>query len=386
MAGNRKHKRIKQGLFSFMLLLLFIPMLQQQIKFAKEGPIEGFYVDTKEPTLSWNAWTAGSFQTVQEKYTNEQFGFRPFFIRFYNQTYYTLYNQARANKVIIGKEQFLFGEDYIKAYLGKDYLGDSLIESHTNKLRLIKDTLASKGINLVVLLAPGKASFYNEYLPDAYTKEKGIVTNYESIKLNLKQSKIPTLDFFDWFNKMKDTVAFPLFPKTGIHWSKYGEVLVADSLLKYISHIRKTPMPWIDTFGFDVTSDVKDTDDDIERGMNIFTKIPDLEMGYFYTQIKKDSTLEYPKVSVVGDSYYWGILALGLSEKGFNKGDFWYYFQEKHSTSGQAMKKTDEIKDLIKDLESNQVIILLSTDANLRSYFHGFTDKVYDLYFPKPAS
>ncbi len=28
--------------------------------------------------------------------------------------------------------------------------------------------------------------------------------------------------------------SYPLFPRTGIHWSRYGEVLVADSLLRLI--------------------------------------------------------------------------------------------------------------------------------------------------------
>ncbi len=380
------NKRKKRFLFGFLVLLLSIPMLQQNIKFANEGPIEGFYIETEKPIFSWSAWSNGTFQTFEEKYINEQFGFRPFFIRFYNQMYFSLYNQARANDVIIGKEQFLFAENYIKAYLGTDYMGDTIIKGKIDQLSQIRDTLAAKNIDLVVVLAPGKASFFNEYLPDTYVKEKDAITNYETIKTYLNKSNIHFVDFLDWFKQMKDTAAFPLFPKTGIHWSKYGEVLAADSLLKYISHLRNTPMPWIDTFGFDITSDVRSTDDDIERGMNIFTKIPDLEMGYFYTQIKKDSTLTYPKISVVGDSYYWGLFSLGLSEKGFNQGDFWYYFSEKHMTNGQPMKPVNDIDNFIEDLESNQVIILLSTDANLGNSFHGFMDRMHALYFPKTDS
>lgn len=384
--GAYKNKIIKRCLFGLVIILLLIPMVQQTLKFASEGAVDGYYTSTEKPKLSMNNWFESEYQKKEGQYLNEQFGFRPFFIRFYNQQYFTLYNQARANNVIIGKEQYLFGKDYIKAYLGQDFMGDSVIKSKADKLRMIKDTLAKKDIDLVVLFAPGKASHNPEYLPNNYKKEKDAKTNYEIMKSFILKNNILTLDFYDWFLKMKDTSSFPLFPKTGIHWSKYGEVLVADSLLLYISKLKKRPMPRINIFGFDSTSHVRDTDDDIEKGMNIFTRIPDLTMGYFHTQIVKDSTIEYPRVSVVADSYYWGLHNLGLSEKGFNKGDFWYYMSEVHHTNSEPMTSIHDVKDIIAELEKNEVIILLSTDSNLGTFFHGFTDRLYELYFPKPTS
>ena len=37
-----------------------------------------------------------------------------------------------------------------------------------DKLSELKDTFLKRGIDLIVLLAPGKASFFPEYLPDHY--------------------------------------------------------------------------------------------------------------------------------------------------------------------------------------------------------------------------
>lgn len=373
---------LKRILFAVLVGALFIPMAQEWSEYYEEEPLFGSYEKAEEPVLQLKNWLSGAYQKQKATYRNEQIGFRPRMIRFYNQWHYNLYNEARANNVIIGKEEYLFGKEYIKAYQGKDFMGEEVIAEKMAKLLKIKDTLAQKNIDLVVILAPGKASYFPEFIPDEYKKAKDAPTNQAEIKKQLQENKIKCLDFFGWFDIMKPNAAYPLFPKTGIHWSKYAEVLVADSLLQYISQLRKSPMPVMDTTGFEIDTEARDTDDDIEKGLNIFYKIPDLEMGYFTSEIIVDSSIAYPKVSMVGDSYCWGLVGLGLLEKGFNKGDFWYYFNELHKKD-EAMQLRADIKDVIGRIEANDALILLSTDANLKTFFHGFVDQMYDLYYPE---
>ncbi len=382
---NTYQSILKFIFYGLVVVLLFIPMLQQATDYYKETPLNGSYTSTEDPTLTLPTWLNGAYQEQKQSYLNERFGFRTEFVRFYNQIYFDLFNQARANDVIIGKEQYLYGGTYIDAYTGDDFIGAEKIQEQIKKLALIRDTLHKKGIDLIYVLAPGKGSFYPEYLPEQFKKSDSARTNYEEIKKGFEEANILTLDFHSWFLQMKDSLPYPLFPKTGIHWSKYGEFFAADSLLHYIGNLRNTSMPWLDTFGFETTKEVRDTDDDIEKGMNINTEIPDLEMGYFFTQIKQDTTNNYPKVSVIGDSYYWGLVALGMSEKGFNKGDFWYYFNERHFSNGTPMQQKGDMTDaqIQEAIEDNDVILMLTTDANLSHFGHGFIDKMYEIYFPK---
>lgn len=385
---NKKQHIVTSILWWGLILMLLIPAIQHFTGFANEKKLEGSFTETLNPTFNDSMWFSGAYQKQKQQYVNEQFGFRPDFVRIHNQVYYMLYNQALANDVIVGKEKYLYGKTYIDSYLGNDFLGEEFIQKQIKKLKAIKDTLGTKNIDLVMVLAPGKASFYPEFLPKRFVKKSNQPTNYKELKKQLKTNEINTLDFYSWFLQMKDTAAYPLFPKTGIHWSKYGEFRAADSLLGYVAKLRNCPMPWLDTFGFEVTTDVRDTDDDIEKGMNIITDIPDLKMGYFFSQIQYDSTKQYPKVSVIGDSYYWGLVALGLSEKGFNKGEFWYYFNERHFTDGTPMQGRHDLskEELVKALESNQVIILLATNGNLTTFDFGFIDHMHEIYFGKEGS
>ena len=382
MSLSKKHRRIKRWLFGFAIGLLFIPMLQQQGQFFKEINLNGSFTNTQNPELAFKSWFSGDYQQQKQQYINERFGFRPLFIRLYNQMYYSLFQETRANDVIIGKDGYLYGESYINAYTGTDFIGLDSITKKVRKLARVRDTLEKKGIKLIMVLAPGKGSFYSEYIPAKFKKLKQDTTNYFVLKEQLDNAQIHTLDFHDWFMKMKDTSRYPLFPKTGIHWSKYGEVLVADSLLNYLQRLLDKPMPSLEITGLEVSKKMRDTDDDIEKGMNIFTSIPDLEMAYYETAFTKDSIQDYPRISVVADSYYWGLHNMGISENGFNQGDFWYYFQEVHHTDGRDMEAVTSITNHIERIEENDAMIILTTDGNMSKFDHGFTDWLYERYFP----
>jgi hypothetical protein len=376
--------KIKRIIFGLLIAILLLPIIQHIAPFYKERKLNGSFTETENPIFRLSGWKSGEFQEQKGNWFNENFGFRPFFIRLYNQMYSNLHNQARANDVIIGKNDYLYEEKYIHAYLGTDYIGLADIRNKVTKLSMICDTLKSKGIDLIVVLAPGKASFYPEFIPDHYLKDKSDSTNYETIKYVLHQSNIPTLDFFGWFNRMKDTAAYPLFPKTGIHWSKYGEVIAADSLIRFIAQLRNQAMPKLVKDGIEVSTTMRDTDDDIEKALNLLSGISDLEMAYYKTHFERDEKVNYPRVSVIADSYYWGMHNMGVTEKAFSGGEFWYYFNEVYYTENNKPKtNVIEMTNLHKDLEKNDVIIYLSTEANLSKFGFSLVKLVYDEYYEK---
>ena len=77
----------------------------------------------KAPVFTKENWFNGKYQDTSSKYINDNFGFRNDFIRINNQRVFMLYNEARANGVIIGKDNYLYEYGYIVAALGNDYVG-----------------------------------------------------------------------------------------------------------------------------------------------------------------------------------------------------------------------------------------------------------------------
>lgn len=368
----------KRVLISTLFLMLCIPMLQHVFNYFEIKPLGGYQQEVASPEFGMRNWFEGEFQAKADAYLNAHFGFRSTLVRAYNQFYFYVFNYSKTQGVVIGKDNHLFEENYIKAHLGRDYLGEEVIDQKVQKLSYIRDVLAKKGVDLVVVFAPGKGSFCSDYIPDDYEPWDKRITNYQVYRDKLNGSTIPFIDYHGWFDQLKDTTRYPLFSPTGIHWSRYGEMLVADSLLAYLTDLRKEKMVDLRFTRFRTSEVPEFTDDDAERGMNLLFDIPDLKMAYPDILWEADSTTVKPNAIVVGDSYYWGLFNSGFSQEAFSNGQFWYYNQEVYNNWELGGKPIAAI-DTRNELMNTDLVILLCTDANLYKFAFGFIDENYAL-------
>lgn len=378
-----KQTKIKQYLFGGIMILLLLPMLQASLTIFKLEPLKGAIETFEKPDFTFETWKTGEFQKNYEKYLDNNFGFRSTFIRINNQQAYSFYNEAKANGVIIGKENYLFEKNYLKAYLGTDYIGEKAIESQVFKLRKIQDTLQKLNKDLLMIFAPGKGTFFPEYMPDYCAKQKRSKTNYAGYLSAMKSQKINYLDFNQWFLNMKSKSKYPLYGKAGIHWSKYGEYLAADSIIEVIGKMRKTAMTKLVLDKLEVKKTNEQGDYDIGEGMNLFFMIDTYPMAYptFHYEKPKNKQ-KAPKVLVVSDSYFWGMFNAGISREVFDEGQFWFYNQEIYPDSYESPKNVGDI-DIQVEVEKNEMVVLICTDANLFKFAFGFVDQLYAKYYPK---
>ena len=363
----------------FILALLFLPMLHQLIGLPKFKSLVGYQESKSFPEFSVERWFDGQFQDEFNPYINNKVGLRSWFVRINNQIYYSFYNLAKANGVIIGKHNYLYEENYIKAHLGRDFIGDSLIKSKTKKIEVVSQILTELDIPLIIVIAPGKGSFHSEFIPDRFFPDSITRTNYEAYKNEFAYSSINFIDMKKWFSDLRTQIDMPLFPKTGIHWSKYAEVLVADSLAQYIADIKNVESINYVINSVEYSSSMKDTDDDIERGMNLMFDIPDLKMAYPQYAVQFPDSLKKQKVLSVADSYYWGLFNMGLSRDVFDNGQFWFYNVQIYPDSFEKELKVEDV-DIKSEILKNDAIILLTTDANLYRLGFGFIDGLYSSF------
>ncbi len=379
-----KKPTYKRILFYVLLLLLFLPILQKQFKIFKPKPLKG-YIEKMEPAeLTDSTWFSGEYQAHQQKYIEENIGLKPLFVRINNQREYSFFNDSRIWDIVIGKEGFIYTRGYVDAYYGNDTISRDSIFTKVKMLDMISDTLRKKGTELIVMIAPGKGSYYPEYLPDEFIPtEWEPMPNYRNYVEALNGTDINFLDFNRWFREMKDTAKYPLYPKTGVHWSTFGEFRALDSLVNYISYINNCNGPdfRLNEDGIGYGKKVNEGDQDAEYTMNLIFDIPDFKMAYPGFYYAKDSTTCIPKMLTISDSYFTGIFYYYrfLSE-GFDDADFWYYFDEIHTLEQNDTVSVAEL-DLIPEIEKNDAIILLCTDGNLNRLGFGFVERAYKEYF-----
>ncbi|MFZ9028682.1 MAG: alginate O-acetyltransferase AlgX-related protein [Crocinitomicaceae bacterium] len=374
---KRKTHISKSILFGIILLGISIPMIQHVTGFANVRALKGAVVLNEAPELSDSTWLYGHYQDQVDKYLNDQFGFRPSYVRLHNQVKYSLFNDVNANGVIIGKDWYMYEWNYIRAYHGLDFVGDSLISEKTRKLKVIQDKLSAKGKTLLVVLAPGKGSFFPEFFPDSSKREKGR-SNYQGYLDFMEKDSVNYVDFQAWFLKNKGKTAYPLYGKGGIHWSKYGEILVADSLIHHIEKLSGNDLPEIVLDRVTESGKNKHGDYDIGEGLNIIFQTPTYPMGYPEFHIEEEDK-NTTRTLFVADSYYWGMFGQGFATRIFNDGEFWFYNNQIYPQSAEQDLLVETI-DIVSKVEENDVVVLMSTDANLYSFAFGFIDRLYNEY------
>ena len=360
------------------MLMLALPLIQRTLPIFDETPLKGYFTIPKNPSFTLDSIFDGTFQEAYNNHFEHTIGFRPMLVRIHNQVAYSVFDTAQASGVIIGKNNYLYEINYIKAYKGWDYQSDSAIEAHAERADFVHNILAEAGKTLLFVFAPGKASFFPEFIPEKYMlRPSGIRTNHQAFVNKFQEYGLPYIDFNTWFVQMKDTASYPLYPQCGIHWSAYGAALATDSLIHYIEKERGIDMVDFGWNGFDLPDTLRIPDYDIAEGMNLLFNIPHYPMAYPKVQFSSYEGKVRPNAIVVADSYYWNIFGKGYSSRLFDDNNFWYYNKEVHNSTSTSPRKTAEL-DMLEELIKVDVIIIMATEANLYRFPYGFIDRAYE--------
>jgi len=364
---NSRNKKI---ILILLVVILTLPLLQFFTNIVVVKKLSGYFKEISKPKFSWNKWFDNSFQDQYDQYFNQKFGFRDDFVRLHNQVDYSFFKELHANSVIVGKDEYLYEKNYIKSYLGEDYIGADQIQSTVKTMDSIYQILKQHQTEMLVILAPGKGYFYPEYIPDELMHERG-PTNYEGYARELAKSDIPYIDFNDLFLKMKDTSSIVLYPKTGIHWSQASIPFVLDSIIKKSESILNIDMPDVHYSYKKPVSRADRQDADIERGLNLFLPLKIPKMTYPVVSFETDTSLVKPKLISIADSFFWQFFGKGYTKQSFSDVQFWYYYKQVYGTDQKELL-VDDIH-IRKELFDTDLVILIATDANLYKFPYGFT-------------
>ena len=375
--------KIKHIIFIFFVVVLFLPLIQQLYPIIKFKPLLGKFEVATKPALNYNELFQGSYQPKLEKYINDHIGYRNLFIRLFNQVRYKFMNTSNAEGAKIGTDGYLYQEEYILSYLGKDFVHPTIINRNIYKLKLLQDTLQKLDKDIIVVLAPGKGSFYPNNFPLIYRQKSKTTSNYDLYQDLLVKNGINTIDFRSWFHSIKDTSSYTLMTKNGIHCSKYSESLVADSLIKYISKQFNVSLPTIKVNKIVRTNIPQSSDNDILQTMNLLCEPSDLPLFYPEIEIVKNPNQKRTiKPIVIADSYFYGLFEMGLINDIMTQGEYWFYFNRIENRRKDKKTKPQEL-NLREEVDKKDLIILYSTDMNLKYLGFGAIDKLYELYFGK---
>jgi len=373
---KRKKNPTLITLLVFLTTLFVFQFTQYQFKWIKLNPLNGYYLDATKIKFTWKDWFSTTYQEKQDKYLNDHFGFRTSFVQINHQLRFSLFNKVKTAWVTVGKENYLYEFNYIKAVYGVDFIGYDSIATRMQKLKSVQESFRKLDKNLIVVLALGKGSFYPEYIPDNYY-ERSEPTNLEIYRKYIAEYDIEHIDFHRYFINLKEKAQYPLYPQYGIHWSHYTMCLVLDSLVNYIEKVRNIEMPHVywDTI---IMAQPRYPDNDISKAMNLLFPPKSFPMAYPDLKFESSAGKTKPAVLSIADSFYGGIFEIGLDSL-FTNHQFWYYNRDIYPNCKYKWLCTYEV-NYFEEIFKNDVIILLGTDATLPEFGWGFIEKMYDYF------
>lgn len=377
-------KTIQALLFFLIGMVLFASMFQKTMHLWDFQKLNGVEVPAPMPALTFKNYVDGSFQSGTETYLMQNFGFREPVLRLYNQYLWDFYKKTYVNSgtLVFGKDGWLYEpwvvEDYYQILYHK-FAPDAdqmtqLLAKEAKRVYQLQHILEPYGIRLFVCLVPSKDMIYPDYLPENHNKyyeDKAKMSARMFYKEEYPKMGINLLDLEEYFLQMKDTADFMLFPQTGTHWTKYGALFAADTIVRYMEHLDNINMKNLVILPRTL-EDAQSVDMDLEGLLNLIRPLPKPQYYYAIATTDKDSTAVMPKLITIGDSFWWNIILQIPAQEIFSSCPYWYY----NSTIfyDPANQSVNDV-NLVNELLSSNFINLFYSTSQIYRLNNGFTKK-----------
>ena len=376
-----------QILFILLMVLGFLPMLQGWLQIIPFHPLNGVVEEVEKPIIERDAYVSGDYAKQAEAYASQHVGFREPFIRFYNQYLWSFYRKTYANDVVAGKKGWLYYPSSVRDYYGQELLrwhpsveaAREKFDREVKYLNWIRSILQENGVEFLVFMAPEKSFLYPEFLPDNVFDTTTVNFNAcDYFAQRLEETGFPHIEMTRWFQKMKDTVDYPLIPQAGAHWI-FPSVYAADSLSRLMEELKGFSMPKIKIGeAYPVSNKDHDYDNDLELHLNLAFPLRH-QFGYcprHRVSVEHDSTTVNPKVLFIGNSYFWAMNLFVPLTQMFETTEYWYYFSTAYY--GDSLTETSSVNrmDLVEKLLDFDYVVWFTTGNQMNKGTSGFAEKV----------
>ncbi|KWW25463.1 MAG: hypothetical protein F082_832 [bacterium F082] len=364
-------------------------LLQSFTHIVKMNPLKGFDKEEQPPVeLSFKTYYDGSYQDYLTEHAKRNTGFREFFIRNYNQVAYSCFNKITNKNIVKGHDQELYLKMYLNEATGvtfKQHFADvdeAKAEARKNveeTLRLI-DTLHQHGKAFLFVFAPTKPAVYPDKLP-SYYKNHLFDFSLEEYYIQLfKENHIPHIDFYHYFQDIRDTFPYPLYPRTGTHWSEATIPYVADSVLKKLAEITGYKLPSVHYIDDNLSTDYSVQDGELEASMNLLFPLNKPAIPRPVFELTDTVGTDKPNLLVVADSYFTQLRNSTFIEA-FDAWEFWVYNRDVQSSNPQHQwKQLDQLLDAEKVLDNADIVMAVFTAPMYYTYMFGFPQTAQNLF------
>ncbi|MBR1512904.1 MAG: hypothetical protein IJ622_01280 [Bacteroidales bacterium] len=366
----KKNSGILLILFCMTAVLLFAPLIQQNLKPFTFKKLSGYLEPAPKPSFSYEAYKTGKYQHLAEGFLKENFGFHDPLIRIYNQCTYDLFKTTSNKDVAIEKDGWLYHTESIRHYFGTmgSISGISNQQVHDNlanqALCLYKTNaiLQEYGIHLLTFTLPTKSFVYPEHL----RKHPIGDTTFNAATFLEKQLAlygVPHINMTPWFQQMQDTCPISLFYSKDSHWAS-GAVFAMDSVLRYMERLSGQQLTQLQIGTPYPVYKLTRHEADLEDLLNLARPLKHEPLYEYPIHYLSNKYTQRPTVWFLGTSFYWRITRRINFDALFSSRDFLYYTSIYYTNREQDYQPGYHI-DLLHELLTHDFVVLFKDGPQL---------------------
>lgn len=193
--------------------------------FVKERQPEANEITVVKPELQEDGEWNSEYLKDLSAYMDSNFAGRQTLITANARLMENLVNSSENEKVICGKDGWLFFEETAKDYLGQATISNRQAFAIARNLETMKRGIEKKGGSFFFTIAPNKNSLYGQFMPDRYLEQMQ-ENNYSKLKPYLDTSY-----YIDLFVPLRESKEI-LYHKWDSHWNRQGALFVRDVLME----------------------------------------------------------------------------------------------------------------------------------------------------------
>ncbi len=274
--------KIKSIAWLLLFIIMFILPCALYYGGMGESVAQENRVANEKPEFSKKSFE--NYSKDYELYYNDNIPFRNELIFIHNSIDYYVFKKASSDRVIIGKNNWLFYCDSMDGNPLEQSLGywkytDDELKRIADNLITTKKVLEDFGIDFVVFISPNKETIYSEMIPDLYKKDNGIDSTVQLIEYLQKNTDIKIVypkEELEEEKKKNPDVEF--YYRLDTHWNNAGAYVGAQKLAQILG----IDMPLFDNVDYEMETL---STGDLAKLLNV--KIKDASKQYYIIQSSK---------------------------------------------------------------------------------------------------
>lgn len=402
MDGHKKKGLLIECLFPFVFLLISLCSIYGKFIDKYIPPLNGYVANLQKSERTLKNIANGSYQKyLGDKWGNSFCG-RNVLIRLRGQILYSLFHTSQNANLIIGKDNYIFENQYIFSEMVDSRIADdawSVTDSRMDdiiaKIVKLKELLSKHGKELYIMISPSKGYFCKDkwplpfrilegnltYFPDHYDKRKSV-----RFSEKLWNAGIPNLNCTDYIENCNKEINAPVFYPTGVHWAHSWGTLCAIRLLEMISENGRHVFPPISILEEENEIPLW-PDADIYGSLNLAVPARKLKISWWEPKVKVEDVF-YSDIQIKPTVFFRGCSFMGQSLANVSVSDIFskvYHYEnnyciiKKLDTNDQEvlmLNSYTDYKELPIDeyLGESDILILETNERALGDISFGFID------------